>query len=56
MKAKVYDSGSIKTVLVQDDNGDKFITGLEELNDVKQLVTFYDNKTTPSTMDNECVR
>lgn len=34
MKAKVYDSGSIKTVLVQDDNGDKFITGLEELLDM----------------------
>lgn len=34
MKAKIYDSGSIKTVLVQDDNGDKFITGLEELLDM----------------------
>lgn len=34
MKAKVYDNGSIKTVLVQDDNGDKFITGLEELLDM----------------------
>lgn len=34
MKAKVYDSGSIKTVLVQDDNGDKFITGLGELLDM----------------------
>lgn len=34
MKAKVHDSGSIKTVLVQDDNGDKFITGLEELLDM----------------------
>lgn len=34
MKAKVYDSGSIKTVLVRDDNGDKFITGLGELLDM----------------------
>lgn len=34
MKAKIYDSESIKTVLVQDDNGDKFITGLEELLDM----------------------
>jgi hypothetical protein len=34
MKAKVYDNGSIKTVLVQDDNGDKFITGLEDLLDM----------------------
>lgn len=34
MKAKVHDNGSIKTVLVQDDNGDKFITGLEELLDM----------------------
>lgn len=34
MKAKIYDNGSIKTVLVQDDNGDKFITGMEELLDM----------------------
>lgn len=34
MKARVHDNGSIKTVLVQDDNGDKFITGLEELLDM----------------------
>lgn len=42
MKAKIHDSGSIKTVLVQDDNGDKFITGLEELLDM--LVVFFNVK------------
>lgn len=42
--------GSELSVVIQD-----LFTQLEKLNDVKQLVTFYDNKTTPSTMDNECV-
>lgn len=42
--------GSELSVVIQD-----LFTQLEKLNDVKQLVTFHDNKTTPSTMDNECV-
>lgn len=42
--------GSELSAVVQD-----LFTQLEKLNDVKQLVTFYDNKTTPTTMDNECV-
>lgn len=42
--------GGELSVVIQD-----LFTQLEKLNDVKQLVTFYDNKTTPSTMDNECV-
>ena len=41
--------GSELSAVVQD-----LFTQLEKLNDVKQLVTFYGNKTTPSTMDNEC--
>lgn len=45
----VIEGGEL-SVVIQD-----LFTQLEKLNDVKQLVTFYDNKTTPSTMDNECV-
>lgn len=48
MKAKVYDSGSIKTVLVQDDNGDKFITGLEELLDMMEGEDNWEIETTNS--------
>ena len=48
MKAKVYDSGSIKTVLVQDDNGDKFITGLEELLDMMDGEDNWEIETTSS--------
>lgn len=48
MKAKVYDSGSIKTVLVQDDNGDKFITGLEELLDMMDGEDNWEIETTNS--------
>ena len=48
MKAKVYDSGSIKTVLVQDDNGDKFITGLEELLDMMDGEGNWEIETTSS--------
>lgn len=48
MKAKVYDSGSIKTVLVQDDNGDKFITGLEELLDMMDREDNWEIETTSS--------
>ena len=48
MKAKVYDSGSIKTVLVQDDNGDKFITGMEELLDMMDGEDNWEIETTNS--------
>ena len=48
MKAKIYDSGSIKTVLVQDDNGDKFITGLEELLDMMDGEDNWEIETTNS--------
>ena len=48
MKAKVYDSGSIKTVLVRDDNGDKFITGLEELLDMMDGEDNWEIETTNS--------
>lgn len=48
MKAKVYDSGSTKTVLVQDDNGDKFITGLEELLDMMDGEDNWEIETTSS--------
>lgn len=48
MKAKVYDSGSIKTVLVQDDSGDKFITGLEELLDMMDGEDNWEIETTNS--------
>ena len=48
MKAKIYDSGSIKTVLVQDDNGDKFITGLEELLDMMDGEDNWEIETTSS--------
>lgn len=48
MKAKVYDSGSIKTVLVRDDNGDKFITGLGELLDMMDGEDNWEIETTSS--------
>ena len=48
MKAKVYDSGSIKTVLVRDENGDKFITGLGELLDMMDGEDNWEIETTSS--------